>query len=174
MSLNYLQGMIEEIEESSEAENFPDEFWDDIIDVKNWEVYSLKESLPVLANSKVEDEFLQLVINDIYINGKTIASVYEFSQEIAKNPDKTPAEGPLVIESDTETKMLSIFPVWDKRNDYYVLSLNACKESFEAVILVLTKDKIKNINLGEAIFENVKKYVEKFENIKKEVEEVGL
>ena len=156
MVLNELQETIEKIREHPAADDLPDAFWEEINSVEDWEVYSSEEGLPVLANFD-DPEFNQMV-DEVYDNGMTIAEVYEFSEKIAEDPEKTPQEGP-TIEVETSEGVVRVYPVWEKHDSIYTLSMISDDEYIDAELLILSNKDIQDIDIEEAIVEAIRSWV---------------
>jgi len=163
MVLDKLQETIEKIREHPAADDLPDRVWEEINSVEDWEVYSSRESLPVLANFETDDPDLNQLVEEVYDNGMTIAEIYEFSEKISEDPQKTPQEGP-TIEVELSEGVVRVYPVWDCHNDIYTLTIRLILyKSYDIYlgpeILILTKDDIEDIDIQEAVFEAIKSWV---------------
>ena len=170
MVLDKLQETIEKIREHPAADDLPDRVWEEINSVEDWEVYSSRESLPVLANFETDDPDFNQLVEEVYDNGMTIAEIYEFSEKISEDPQKTPQEGP-TIEVELSEGVVRVHPVWYCHNDIYTLTIRLIlyksydnKEVISIYlgpeILILTKDDIEDIDIQEAVFESIKSWVE--------------
>ena len=163
MVLDKLQETIEKIREHPAADDLPDRVWEEINSVEDWEVYSSRESLPVLANFETDDPDLNQLVEEVYEDGMTIAEIYEFSEKISEDPQKTPQEGP-TIEVELSEGVVRVYPVWDCHNDIYTLTIRLILyKSYDIYlgpeILILTKDDIEDIDIQEAVFEAIKSWV---------------
>ena len=156
MVLNHLKNMIEEIREHEKADELPDAFWEEINAVEDWEVYSSEEGLPVLAN--FDDPDLNQLVDEVYEGGIEIAEIYEFSEKIAEDPEKTPQEGP-TIEVETSEGFLRVYPVWKRWDNGYALVVESDDEYVSAEVLILAKDDIESVDLQEAVFEAIRDWV---------------
>jgi len=156
MVLNRLEKEIQEIREHEKADELPDAFWEELNAVEDWEVYSSEEGLPVLAN--YDDPELNRMVDEVYEGGMEIAEIYEFSEKIAEDPEKTPQEGP-TIEVELSEGVVRVYPVWDCHNDTYTLTIKSYDIYLEPEILILTKDDIEDIDIQEAVFEAIKSWV---------------
>jgi len=159
MVLDKLQETIEKIREHPAADDLPDRVWEEINSVEDWEVYSSRESLPVLANFETDDPDLNQLVEEVYWDGISIAEIYEFSEKISEDPQKTPQEGP-TIEVELSEGVVRVYPVWDCHNDIYTLTIESYDIYLEPEILILTKDDIEDIDIQEAVFESIKSWVE--------------
>jgi len=159
MVLNHLQTFVDEIREHENAEDLPDAFWEELNSVEDWEVYSSKEGLPVLSNFDSEDEDLLQLVEEVYEGGIEIAEIYEFSEKIAEDPEKTPQEGP-TIEVETSEGFLRVYPVWEKYDSIYTLSLISDDEYVDVEIFIIEEKDLKDIDVQEAVFDSVKEWVE--------------
>jgi len=168
MVLDKLQETIEKIREHPAADDLPDAVWEEINAVEDWEVYSSREGLPVLANFETDDPDLNQLVDEVYDNGMTIAEVYEFSEAVAENPYKTPQEGP-TIEVETSEGFLRVYPVWEKYDSIYTLSLISDDEYVDVEIFsmmtiyeifIIEEKDLKDIDVQEAVFESIKSWVE--------------
>jgi len=156
MVLNRLEKEIQEIREHEKADDLPDAFWEELNAVEDWEVYNSEEGLPVLAN--YDDPDLNQMVDEVYEGGMEIAEIYEFSEKIAEDPEKTPQEGP-TIEVELSEGVVRVYPVWDCHNDIYTLTIESYDIYLEPEILILTKDDIEDIDIQEAVFEAIKSWV---------------
>jgi len=159
MVLNHLKNMIEEIREHEKADDLPDAVWEEINAVEDWEVYSSREGLPVLANFETDDPDLNQLVDEVYEGGIEIAEIYEFSEKIAEDPEKTPQEGP-TIEVETSEGFLRVYPVWEKYDSIYTLSLISDDEYVDVEIFIIEEKDLKDIDVQEAVFESIKSWVE--------------
>lgn len=160
MVLNHLQTFVDEIREHENAEDLPDAFWEEINAVEDWEVYSSEEGLPVLAN--FDDPELNRMVDEVYEGGMEIAEIYEFSEKIAEDPEKTPQEGP-TIEVELSEGVVRVYPVWEKYDSIYTLTMKSYDiylYFFEPEILILEEEDIEEIDIQEAVFESVRDWVE--------------
>jgi len=159
MVLNHVKRFIEEIREHPDAEDLPDAFWEEINSVEDWEVYSSRESLPVLSNFDSEDENLLQLVEEVYWDGISIAELREFSEKISENPEKTPVEGP-TIEVELSEGVVRVYPVWEKYDSIYTLTMKSYDIYLEPEILILEEEDIEDIDIQEAVFESVRDWVE--------------
>ncbi len=168
MVLNELQETIEKIREHPAADDLPDRVWEEINSVEDWEVYSSRESLPVLANFETDDPDFNQLVEEVYGDGISIAEIYEFSEKISEDPQKTPQEGP-TIEVETSEGFLRVYPVWEKYDSIYTLSLISDDEYVDVeiftlrslfIILRIEEKDLKDIDIQEAVFESIKSWVE--------------
>lgn len=158
MVLDKLQETIEKIREHPAADDLPDRVWEEINSVEDWEVYSSRESLPVLANFETDDPDFNQLVEEVYDNGMTIAEVYEFSEAVAENPYKTPQEGP-TFEIETSKGIIRVYPVWKRWDNSYALVVESDDEYVSAEVLILAKDDIESVDLQEAVFEAIRDWV---------------
>ncbi len=159
MVLNELQETIEKIREHPAADDLPDRVWEEINSVEDWEVYSSRESLPVLANFETDDPDLNQLVEEVYDNGMTIAELREFSEKISENPSETPQEGP-EFEIETSDGIMRVYPVWKSWDGLYALVIESEDQYVGAEILILKEKEIGEVDIGEAIIESLRGYVE--------------
>ena len=162
MVLNHLQTFVDEIREHPDAEDLPDAVWEEINEVEDWEVYSSRESLPVLSNFDSEDPDLNQLVEEVYEDGMTIAELREFSEKISENPSETPQEGP-EFEIETSEGVVRVYPVWDYHKDIinqlYTLTIESYDIYLEPEILILEEEDIEEIDIQEAVFEAIRDWV---------------
>lgn len=159
MVLNHLQTFVDEIREHENAEDLPDAFWEEINAVEDWEVYSSREALPVLSNFDPNDPDLLQLVEEVYWDGISIAEIYEFSEKISEDPQKTPQEGP-TIEVELSEGVVRVYPVWEKYDSIYTLTMKSYDIYLEPEILILEEEDIEEIDIQEAVFESVRDWVE--------------
>ncbi len=159
MVLNELQETIEKIREHPAADDLPDHVWEEINEVEDWEVYSSRESLPVLANFDSEDGDLNQLVDEVYEGGIEIAEIYEFSEKISEDPQKTPQEGPS-FEVELSEGVVRVYPVWEKYDSISTLSLISDDEYVDVEIFIIEEKDIEDIDVQEAVFESIKSWVE--------------
>lgn len=168
MVLNRLEKEIQEIREHQAADSLPDPLWEEINAIEDWEVYSSREGLPVLSNFDSEDPDLNQLLDEVYEGGIEIAEIYEFSEKISEDPTKTPQEGPS-FEVETSEGFLRVYPVWEKYDSIYTLSLISDDEYVDVEIFTLRslfitlrieEKDLKDIDVQEAVFDSVKEWVE--------------
>lgn len=158
MVLSHLQNFINEIREHPAADDLPDHVWEEINSVEDWEVYSSKEGLPVLANFETDDPDLNQLVDEVYEGGIEIAEIYEFSEAVAENPYITAQQGP-TIEVETSEGFLRVYPVWKRWDNGYALVVESDDE-YSAELLILAEDDIESVDLQEAVFEAIRDWVE--------------
>ena len=159
MVLNHLQTFVDEIREHPAADDLPDHVWEEINEVEDWEVYSSRESLPVLANFDSEDGDLNQLVEEVYEDGMTIAEIYEFSEAVAENPYKTPQEGPS-FEVELSEGVVRVYPVWEKYDSIYTLTMKSYDIYEDLWFKIIEEKDIEDIDIQEAVFESIKSWVE--------------
>ena len=158
MVLNHLQTFVDEIREHPAADSLPDAFWEELNAVEDWEVYSSRESLPVLANFETDDPDLNQLVDEVYEDGMMIAEIYEFSEAVAENPYITAQKGP-TFEIETGKGIIRVYLVWKRWDNGYALVVESDDEYVSAEVLILAEDDIESVDLQEAVFEAVKSWV---------------
>ncbi|MBC7109075.1 MAG: hypothetical protein H5T41_09900 [Methanomassiliicoccales archaeon] len=159
MVLNHMKRFVEEIREHPAADSLPDAFWEELNAVEDWEVYSSRESLPVLSNFDSKDPDLLQLVEEVYEDGISIAEIYEFSEKIAEDPQKTPVEGP-TIEVELSEGVVRAYPVWEKYDSIYTLTMKSYDIYLEPEILIIEEKDLKDIDIQEAIVESIRDWVE--------------
>ena len=159
MVLNHVKRFIEEIREHERADDLPDAFWEELNAVEDWEVFSTRESLPVLSNFDSEDEDLLQLVEEVYEGGIEIAEIYEFSEKIAEDPQKTPQEGPS-FEVELSEGVVRVYPVWEKYDSIYTLTMKSYDIYEDLWFKIIEEKDIEDIDVQEAVFESIKSWVE--------------
>ena len=159
MVLDKLQETIEKIREHPAADDLPDHVWEEINSVEDWEVYSSRESLPVLANFETDDPDFNQLVEEVYEDGMTIAEIYEFSEAVAWDPYITALKGP-TFEIETSKGIIRVCPVWENYGSISTLYLNSDDDTLMLRSITIEEEDLKDIDVQEAVFEIIKSWVE--------------
>ena len=159
MVLNHMKKFVDEIREHPQAHQIPEPVWDDIEDIENWEICSSEDGLQSLANFNPQDGGLQQLLEEVYDEGISIGELYEFSEKVSENPSETPQEGP-EFEIETSDGIMRVYPVWKSWDGLYALVIESEDQYVGAEILILKEKEIGEVDIGEAIIESLRGYVE--------------
>jgi len=159
MVLNHMKKFVDEIREHPQAHQIPEPVWDDIEDIENWEICSSEDGLQSLANFNPQDGGLQQLLEEVYDEGISIGELYEFSEKVSENPEKTPVKGPF-FKIEINGRPVSVYPVWERWDDQYALVIESEDQYVGAEILILKEKEIGEVDIGEAIIESLRGYVE--------------